>query len=193
MSIERCQEGVGDAPAGHVKSCTNHDPVQRKLANLADVLSALSLPSEEQYSKCTYPLCFDFSQCPLTQPFHIFVYSHHFRNLFNFKYPVTVDSLWPSLQHSLPHFWPDHSRCGYTELQRGGGGGELLWLVWYTLVNSVSWHMKVHSASLVPTLSWEKAQYNSSCIILRGKLKEAATGYKSHVHPGRTCVLIWYN
>ena len=49
-------------------------PVQRKFANLADVSSALILPSEEQYSKCMYPLCFDFSQCPLTQPFHVFVY-----------------------------------------------------------------------------------------------------------------------
>ena len=39
-----------------------------------------------------YPLCFDFSQCPLTQPFHIFVNNHHFRNLFNLKYPATVDS-----------------------------------------------------------------------------------------------------
>ena len=50
-------------------------PVQRKLTNLADIPSALSLPSEEQYSKCTYPLCFDFSQCPLSQPFHVFVYN----------------------------------------------------------------------------------------------------------------------
>ena len=68
-------------------------PVQRELTNLADIPSALSLPSEEQYSKCTYPLCFDFSQCPLTQPFHVFVYNHHFRDLFNLKYPATVDSL----------------------------------------------------------------------------------------------------
>ena len=34
-------------------------PVQKKLANLADVPSALSFPFEEQYNKCTYPLCFD--------------------------------------------------------------------------------------------------------------------------------------
>ena len=67
-------------------------PVQRKLANLADIPSALSLPSEEQYSKCMYPLCFDISQCPLSQPFQIFVYNHHFRGLFNLKYPATVDS-----------------------------------------------------------------------------------------------------
>ena len=36
----------------------------------------------------------------------------------------------------------------------------------------------------------------SNCIILRGKLKEAATEYKSHVHHGGTCdpnCLIWYN
>ena len=81
--------GSPDAPADHIESCTNYNPpVQRKLANLANVPSALSLPSEEQYSKCTYPLCFDFSQCPLPQPFHVFVNNHHFRNLFNLKYPV---------------------------------------------------------------------------------------------------------
>ena len=74
-------------------------PVQRKLPNRADVLSTLSLPSEEQYSKCTYPLCFDFSQCPLTQPFHVFVYNHHFRNLFNLKYPATVDSFVTQSSH----------------------------------------------------------------------------------------------
>ena len=74
-------------------------PVQRKLVNLADVPSTLSLPSEEQYSKCTYPLCSDFSQCPLTQPFHIFVYNHHFRNLFNLKYPATVDSFVTQSSH----------------------------------------------------------------------------------------------
>jgi len=28
---------------------------------------------------------------------------------------------------------------------------------------------------------------NHHCIILRGKLKEAAMGYKSHVHRGGTC------
>ena len=56
-------------------------PVQRKLADLVDVHvpSALSLPSEEQYSKCMYPLCFEFSKCPLTQPFHAFVYNYHVR------------------------------------------------------------------------------------------------------------------
>ena len=67
-------------------------PVQRKLVNLADIPSALSLSSEEQYSKCTYPLSFDFSQRPLTQPFHVFFYNHHFRDLFNLKYSATVDS-----------------------------------------------------------------------------------------------------
>ena len=67
-------------------------PVQRKLTNLTDVPSALSLPSEEQYSKCTYPLCFDFSKCPLTQPFHVFVYNHHFRDLFNLMYLAKVDN-----------------------------------------------------------------------------------------------------
>ena len=67
-------------------------PVQRKLTNLTDVPSALSLPSEEHYSKCTYPLCFDFSKCPLTQPFHVFVYNHHFRDLFNLMYLAKVDN-----------------------------------------------------------------------------------------------------
>ena len=77
--------------------------MQNKLPNLADVPSAVSLPSEEQYSKCTYPLCFDFSKCPLTQPFHVFVYNQHFRDLFNLKYPAMVDSFVSSLQqkHSL--------------------------------------------------------------------------------------------
>ena len=51
--------------------------IQRKFANLGDIPSALSLPSEEQYSKCTYPLCFER---PFTQLFTIFVYTdHHFR------------------------------------------------------------------------------------------------------------------
>ena len=73
-------------------------PVQKKLTNLADVSSALILSSEEQYSKCTYPLCFD-------QPFHIFVYSHHFRDLFNLKYPATVDSfVTQSSAQALPQF-----------------------------------------------------------------------------------------
>ena len=63
-------------------------PGQRKLTNLADVPSPVSLPSEEQYRKCMYPHCFDFSMCPLTQPFQVFVYNYHFRELFNLKYPV---------------------------------------------------------------------------------------------------------
>ena len=88
-------------------------PGQRKLPNLADVLSVLSLPSEEQYSKCTYPLCFDFSQCPLTQPFHVFVYNHHFRELFNLKYPATVDNFVTSssllLTRPLSSLIPVHS------------------------------------------------------------------------------------
>ena len=46
------------APTDHVRSCTNHDPPS---ADLPDVSLALSLPSKEQYSKCTYALCFDFS------------------------------------------------------------------------------------------------------------------------------------
>ena len=77
--------------------------MQKKLAHLAEVPSTISLPSEEQYSKCTYPLCFDFSQCPLTQPFHVFVYNHHFKDLFNLKYPAMVESFVSSLQqkHSL--------------------------------------------------------------------------------------------
>ena len=96
------QQGVdGDAPAHHTESAPNLIlPVQRKLANLADVPSALSLLSEEQCSKCTYPLCFDFSQRPLTQPFHVLVYNHHFRDVFNLKYPGLWTVLWPSL-----HFW----------------------------------------------------------------------------------------
>ena len=85
-------------------------PVQRKLTNFADVPSALSLPSEEQYSKCTYPLCFDFSQCPLTQPFHAFVYIHHFRNLFNLKYPATVDSFVTQSSH-LTHVLTNPHKC----------------------------------------------------------------------------------
>ena len=68
-------------------------PVHRKLTNLTDVPSALSVPSEEQYSKCTYPHCFDFSMCPLTQqPFQVFVYNHHYRVLFNLMYPAMVGS-----------------------------------------------------------------------------------------------------
>ena len=38
--------------------------------------------------------------------------------------------------------------------------------------------------------------YMYTCIILRGKLKEAVTGYKSHVHRGGTCdpsCCIWYS
>ena len=93
-NIEAGQHGVGGTPEQTTSSPGPIMilPVQRKLTNLADIPSTLSLPSEEQYSKCTYPLCFDFSQCPLTQPFHIFVYDHHFRNLFNLKYPATVDN-----------------------------------------------------------------------------------------------------
>ena len=102
-NLEAGQQGVGGTPADHIESWTNHDPPSaeevgqssRHTLDLslssADVPSALILPSEEQYSKCTYPLCFDFSQCPLTQPFHVFVYNHHFRDLFNLKYPATVD------------------------------------------------------------------------------------------------------
>ena len=70
MSIERCQEGVGDAQQTMSSPAPIMIlPVQRKLTNLADVPLALSLPSEEQYSKYTYPFCFDFSHYPLTQPF----------------------------------------------------------------------------------------------------------------------------
>ena len=88
------QQGVGGTPEQTTSSPGPIMilPVQRKLPNRADVPSTLSVPSEEQYSKCTYPLCFDFSQCPLTQPFHVFVYNHPFRNLFNLKYPATVDN-----------------------------------------------------------------------------------------------------
>ena len=66
-------------------------PVQSKLANLADVPLPVSLPSEEQYSNCTHyvPTMFGLSaSVPLTQPFYVFVYNHHFRGLFNLKYPV---------------------------------------------------------------------------------------------------------
>ena len=55
-----------------------------------------------------YIVCgFDFSQCPLTQPFHIFVYNHHFRELFNFKYPATVDSFVTQSSHLT--FWHMYS------------------------------------------------------------------------------------
>jgi len=54
---------------------------------------------EDQYGKCTFPLCFDFSKCPLTQPFFVCVYNQHFRNLFHLAYPVIVDSFVSSLQH----------------------------------------------------------------------------------------------
>ena len=74
-------------------------PVKQKLPNLADIPSASSLSSEEQYGKCTYTLCFDFSKCPLTQPFFVFVYNQHFRNLFNLEDPAIVDSFVSSLQH----------------------------------------------------------------------------------------------
>ena len=74
-------------------------PMQQKLPDLADIPSVSILPSEEQYSKCTYPLCFDFSKCPLTQPFFVFVYNQHFRNLFNLEHPEIVDSFVSSLHH----------------------------------------------------------------------------------------------
>jgi len=74
-------------------------PVKQKLFNLADTPSVSSLSYEDQYGKCTYLLCFDFSKCPLTQPFFVFVYNNqHFQNLFNLKYPV-VDCFVSSLQH----------------------------------------------------------------------------------------------
>ena len=93
MQREGGKQGVGDTQADHVKSCTPSS-AEGIYQILADVPLPVSLPSEEQYSKCTYRLCFDFSKCPLTQPFHVFVYNHHFMELFNLEYwPVTVDSL----------------------------------------------------------------------------------------------------
>jgi len=49
--------------------------VKQKLPNLADIPLASSLSYEDQYGKCTFPLCFDYSKCPLTQPFFVFVYN----------------------------------------------------------------------------------------------------------------------
>ena len=73
--------------------------VKQKLPNLADIPLASSLSYEDQYGKCTFPLCFDFSKCPLTQPFFVLVYNQHFRNLFHLAYPVIVDRFVSSLQH----------------------------------------------------------------------------------------------
>ena len=73
-----------DAPENHVKVLQQIMilPGQRKLANLADVPLALSLPSEEQYSKC------------LTSPSPTLpVNGQHFRDLFSSQnYLATVDS-----------------------------------------------------------------------------------------------------
>jgi len=68
MELQNAKEKLSQALRVASRSTTSSPtptmilPVQRKLANLADIPSTLSLPSEEQHSKCTYPLCFDFSQ-----------------------------------------------------------------------------------------------------------------------------------
>ena len=135
-------------------------PVQRKLANLADVPLALSLPSEEQYSKCTYPLCFDFSQCPLTQPFHVFVNNHHYLTS-SILWLWTV--LWPSLQHNLPHFWSHLTWSQALWTYRAAERRRKRWAPLISPLHSGQWSIlaheilmctgNVHSASLVPTLT----------------------------------------
>ena len=134
-------------------------PVQSKLVNLADVPSAFILLSEEQYSKCTYPLCFDFSQCPFTQPFHIFVYNQHFRNLFNLKYPATVDSLWPSLQHNLPHFWSHLTWPQVLWIHRGTERRRRRWVPLISPLHFGQWSILAHeilkcTGNMCTQLAW---------------------------------------
>ena len=52
---------------------------------------------------CTDAVCFDYSRCPLTNPFSVYIYNQHHPNLFDLKYPDTVTDLVHSLQlkHSL--------------------------------------------------------------------------------------------
>ena len=73
-------------------------PARTRLPNLEHV--AVSIPTEEQYDKCTYSICFDYTKCPLTQPFYIYIYfpdifilkySKDFISSLVDKYPITSD------------------------------------------------------------------------------------------------------
>ncbi len=52
---------------------------------------------------CTDQTCFDYSRCPLTNSFSVYLYNQHYPDLFDLKYPQLVDDLVYSLQlkHSL--------------------------------------------------------------------------------------------
>ena len=54
-------------------------PSHSRLPNLETV--QITPSSEDRYSRCTFSLCFDFSRCPLTQPFRVYLYNQHMDGL----------------------------------------------------------------------------------------------------------------
>ena len=89
----------GGRAAGNVES--NPAPIiilpsHSRLPDLGAV--PVSLASEEQSSRCTVSLCFDFSRCPLTQPFRVYLYNQHLDDLFSLKHSEMVTDFVSSLQ-----------------------------------------------------------------------------------------------
>ena len=82
--------GSPNTPADHIESCTNHDPpcteeVGQSCRRTLSFESSIWRAEQQVYVPTLFWLL-PASTHP-TLP-HVFVYNHHFRNLFNLKYPV---------------------------------------------------------------------------------------------------------
>ena len=73
-------------------------PAQGKVQDVNNQLQTVAGQERGTNRGCFDELCFDYSRCPLTSPFTVYVYNQHLPNLFDLTHPGLVDTLVSSLE-----------------------------------------------------------------------------------------------
>lgn len=101
---KRANQYNDNAPVANSAVVVVKLPAEARSHGGVDAVRDNSLLREGSVStECFDELCFDFTRCPLTSNFSVYVYNQQHPNIFNLKHPEVVDQLVSSLslKHSL--------------------------------------------------------------------------------------------
>ena len=100
-------------------------PSENKMASLTDLKNAppQGTLKDSDFALCSFPLCFQYTRCPLTRPFSVFLYNHANPHLFPLRDDTLVTEYVSSLKDANSFTSDPSTACVYVAIVESSDDG----------------------------------------------------------------------
>ena len=187
------------APVGNIAPIIVLPP-QNKLSSLAELKNVPQGSLEDSsFARCTYSLCFQYTSCPLTRPFTVYVYNEANPALFPTHYDNLVSEFVSVLKETGAFSTDPDTACVYVAIVDSAvSAGDL-----ETKVHSLDhWkgdganHVLVELSSSGDGVSQLEVVRTGRAVVARSAVsptKPHRPGYDIHLAPTQTAPISWWD